>query len=140
MAIKKGNSGVVKVGSTTVAEVTSFSVTEEADMLETTTISSVARSYVPGLRQITGTVECNLDPDDAGQVKLEVGDTVQLVLGFDSTATDNITGNVIITTSSIEMSPDSLVTATFDFQTSVTSGDTAAYTKPGMIGDLDETN
>ena len=34
MAVQKGNSGIVKVDSTTVAQVTSFSVTEEADMLQ----------------------------------------------------------------------------------------------------------
>ena len=56
MAVQKGNSGVVKIGSTTVAQVTSFSVTEEADMLETTAIGDVARNYTPGLRQISGTV------------------------------------------------------------------------------------
>ena len=58
MAVQKGNSGVVKIGSTTVAQVTSFSVTEEADMLETTAIGDVARNYTPGLRQKIGRASC----------------------------------------------------------------------------------
>lgn len=139
MAVQKGNSGIVKVGSTTVAQVTSFSVTEEADMLETTAIGDVARNYVPGLRQISGTVECNMDLADSGQELLEVGDTVSLVLGFDGNATENITGDVIITAANVEMAPDGLGTVTFDYQTSKTGSSGTAYTKT-MRGDLDETN
>lgn len=132
MAVQKGNSGVVKIGSTTVAQVTSFSVTEEADMLETTAIGDVARNYTPGLRQISGTVECNMDLADAGQELMEVGDTVSLVLGFDTSAAGNITGDVIITAANVEMAPDGLATVTFDYQTSTKTGSnstTNAYTK-----------
>ena len=139
MAVQKGNSGIVKVNSTTVAQVSSFSVTEEADMLETTAIGDVARNYVPGLRQISGTVECNMDLADSGQELLEVGDTVSLVLGFDGSATENITGDVIITAANVEMAPDGLGTVTFDYQTSKTGSSGTAYTKT-MRGDLDETN
>jgi hypothetical protein len=132
MAVQKGNSGVVKIGSATVAQVTSFSVTEEADMLETTAIGDVARNYTPGLRQISGTVECNMDLADAGQELMEVGDTVSLVLGFDTSAAGNITGDVIITAANVEMAPDGLATVTFDYQTSTKTGSnstTNAYTK-----------
>jgi len=139
MAVQKGNSGIVKIGSTTVAQVTSFSVTEEADMLETTAIGDVARNYVPGLRQISGTVECNMDLADAGQELLEVGDTVNLVLGFDTSATENISGSVIITAANVEMAPDGLATVTFDYQTSLTGSSGTAYTKT-MRGDLTEGN
>lgn len=139
MAVQKGNSGVVKIGAVSVASVTSFSVTEEADMLETTSIGDVARNYVPGLRQITGTVDCNMDLSDAGQELLEVGDTVSLVLGFDSTGTENITGEVIITSASTDMAPGDLATVTFDFQTSKTGSTGTAYTKT-MRGDLTEGN
>jgi|TARA_B100001093_G_scaffold375825_1_gene360952 hypothetical protein len=135
MAVQKGNSGVVKIGSTTVAQVTSFSVTEEADMLETTAIGDVARNYTPGLRQISGTVECNMDLADAGQELMEVGDTVSLVLGFDNSASENISGSVIITSANVEMAPDGLATVTFDYQTSLTGSSGTAYTKT-MRGDF----
>ncbi len=141
MAVQKGNSGVVKIGSTTVAQVTSFSVTEEADMLETTAIGDVARNYTPGLRQISGTVECNMDLADAGQELMEVGDTVSLVLGFDNSASENISGSVIITSANVEMAPDGLATVTFDYQTSLTGSSGTAYTKNTYATqDLDETN
>lgn len=138
MAVQKGNNGVVKIGTQAVAQVTSFSVTEEADMLETTAIGDVARNYTPGLRQISGTVECNMDLADAGQELMEVGDTVSLVLGFDSSATENITGDVIITAANVEMAPDGLATVTFDYQTSTKTGSnstTNAYTKT-MFGNF----
>jgi len=43
---------------------------------------------------------------------------------------------VIITNSSMEITPDAIVTASFDFQTN----DSTGYTKTNLLGDLDETN
>ena len=138
MAVLKGQNGVVKVGGVPVANVTSFSISEEADMLETTSLATSAsgaqgRTYVPGLRQITGTIDCNLDT--SAHASFEVGDTVTIVLELDGSASNHITGNVIITNSSIEVTPDALITASFDFQTN----DSAGYTK-GILGNLDETD
>lgn len=146
MAILKGQNGVVYAGvagaaepTTAVADVTSFSISEEADMLETTSLAISAsgangRTYIPGLRQITGTLDCNLDPSNAQQMLFEVGDTVRVKLEL---ATGKfISGNVIITNSSMEVTPDALITASFDFQTN----DSAGYTKTGLLGNIDETD
>jgi hypothetical protein len=138
MAILKGKNGVVKIGSVAVANVTSFSVSEEADMLETTSIGANidGRTYVPGLRQITGTVECNLDTSDAnGQMLFEVGATVAITLEVNP-GTSYISGNVIITGSNIEVGAADLITASFDFQ----SNDSTGYSKTALLGDIDETN
>ena len=48
MAVLKGKNGVVKIGTHAIANVTSYSVSEEADMLETTSIGASinGRTYV----------------------------------------------------------------------------------------------
>lgn len=142
MAILKGQNGVVYVGSTAVANVTSFSISEEADMLETTSLATSTagaqgRTYIPGLRQITGSLDCNLDPGNAQHMSFEVGDTVAIKLEFTSggVSAGYISGNVIITSSSMEVTPDAIITASFDFQTNDASG----YTKT-ILGNLDETD
>ena len=137
MAVLKGKNGVVKVGNVAVGNVTSYSVSEEADMLETTSIGANinGRTYVPGLRQITGSIDCNIDPSDTnGQMQFEVGDTVSIVLELATGV--SLQGDVIITGSSIEVGAADLITASFDFQ----SNDSTGYTKTGLLGDIDETN
>jgi hypothetical protein len=137
MAVLKGKNGVVKVGTVAVANVTSYSVSEEADMLETTSIgeSINGRTYVPGLRQITGSIDCNIDPSDTnGQMLLEVGATVGIVLELSTNV--SLQGDVIITGSSIEVGAADLITASFDFQTN----DTGGYSKTGLLGDINEDN
>ena len=76
-----------------------------------------------------------MDLADAGQELMEVGDTVSLVLGFDNSASENISGSVIITSANVEMAPDGLATVTFDYQTSLTGSSGTAYTKT-MRGDF----
>jgi len=137
MAVLKGKNGVVKIGTHAIANVTSYSVSEEADMLETTSIGANVngRTYVPGLRQITGSIDCNIDPSDTnGQMKLEVGDTVGIVLEL--TTGTSLQGQVIITSSSIEVGAADLITASFDFQTN----DTTGYSKTNLMGDTTEGN
>jgi len=143
MAVLKGQNGVVKVGGTAVANVTSFSISEEADMLETTSLATTVngangRTYIPGLRQISGTIDCNLDPSNAQHMSFEVGSTVGIVLELNSggAVAGSISGQVIITNSSMEITPDAIVTASFDFQTN----DSTGYTKTNLLGDRDETN
>lgn len=137
MAVLKGKNGVVKVGVNAVANVTSYSVSEEADMLETTSIGAGVngRTYVPGLRQITGSIDCNIDPSDTnGQMQFEVGDTVSIVLELATGV--SLQGDVIITGSSIEVGAADLITASFDFQ----SNDSTGYSKTGLLGDINEDN
>lgn len=81
MATYTGNDGVVKVGTNTVAEVTSFTVTENADRVEDTALGDTNRTYKSGLSDVSGTIECHYDDTDtSGQGAMTVGSTVSLVL------------------------------------------------------------
>jgi predicted secreted protein len=127
-----GENGVVKfVGGdstvATVASVRSFTIDQEVQSIESTVMGSGARSYIPGLRQFSGSMDLYLRDDDAGQrnllsfangggseglAKLELypsGDTAPLV-------GQKLSGNVIITNFSITSNFDGMVEATADFQ------------------------
>lgn len=81
MATHTGNSGVVKVGTNTVAEVVSFSVNENADRVEDTALGDTNRTYKAGLTDVTGTIECHYDPSDTnGQAAMTAGANVSLTL------------------------------------------------------------
>jgi len=81
MATYTGNDGVVKIGTNTVAEVTSFTVTENADRVEDTALGDTNRTYKSGLSDVSGTIECHYDDTDtSGQGAMTVGSTVSLVL------------------------------------------------------------
>ena len=81
MATHKGSEGIVKVGSNTVAEVTSFSFDETADTIETTALSNSAHSYVSDLVGFSGSIDCFWDETDtSGQGALTAGASVTLNL------------------------------------------------------------
>ena len=128
MAVLKGKNGVVKSGGTSVGHVTSFSITHEVDTLETTAMgtSTKSRSYVASLHSFSGSIDCNLDAVDAGQITLDVGDDVSLVLQVDSTSGSEkeFSGTGIITSMNVEAGVGDLVTCSFDFQG---SGDLTTY-------------
>ena len=48
MATHKGSEGTIKVGSNAVAELLSYSITENVDLIETTNITDAARLYTTG--------------------------------------------------------------------------------------------
>ncbi len=77
MAVIKGSQGKVKVGgTTTVAEVKSYSLEETSDTVEKTAMGDSSRSFVPTLTSVSATLDVNFDDTDSGQSALSVGATV----------------------------------------------------------------
>jgi hypothetical protein len=127
-----GENGVVKfVGGdstvATVASVRSFNIDQEVQTIESTVMGSGARSYIPGLRQFSGSMDLYLRDDDAGQRNLmsfangggSEGVAKLELYPSGSGATDTgqkLSGNVIITNFSITSNFDGMVEATADFQ------------------------
>lgn len=128
----RGKNGVVKVGNATVANVTSFSVSFEVEQLETTSMraDTVGRTYIDGLRSMSGTVELNLDVTDAtGQMLFEEGDTIDLTLEV-VPGVNYVESPVMVTNINIEASVGDLITASVDF----VSNNLTGYTKTAMFG------
>jgi len=124
-----GENGVVKfVGADStvaaVASVRTFNVDQELDTIESTVMGAGARSYIPGLKQFSGSMDLYLRDDDAGQRNLlsfangggsEGVGKIELFPSGETTG-QKLSGNVIITNFSITSNFDGMVEATADFQ------------------------
>lgn len=118
MATFKGNDGVVLIGTDAMAEVISFSVDETADTIEDTAMGDTAKTYVASFKDFSGTVETYFDDTDTAQNNCTAGDTIVLNLQMEGNTTGDhkLTGSAIVTSRSIGVTSDGIVTATYSFQ------------------------
>ena len=123
----KGKNGVVRVdvdrdgagSGVNLVSVTSWDATLEADTLETTAFGNAGwKTFVSSMQSWSGSFEGFMDT--ANTAAINVGDKVEVSLEMsDDSATpveNIISGTVVITSKSIEVSTDQLVTITVDFQ------------------------
>ena len=119
MATHVGTSGVVKVGTDTVAEVTGFTIDESNDTVEDTSLTDTSKTYKALRSDATGTIECHWDETDtSGQGALTVGASVTLNLypeGADAADT-YYTGSAIVTGVSQNVSLDGVIARTITVQ------------------------
>jgi len=126
-----GESGVVKFTDLStssvvnVASVRSFSVDQTLDAIESTVMGDGARTYIPGLRNFSGTMDVYWREDSAagtGNVNLfdaaNTGTTTSLIELYPSGETTGIklSGSVVITSHSITANFDGMVEASVAFQ------------------------
>ena len=99
MATHKGSEGTIKVGSNAVAELLSYSITENVDLIETTNITDAARLYTTGKTSWGGEIATNWDEGDTAQSALTIGASVTLnVYPEGATSSDTYyTGSAIVT-------------------------------------------
>ena len=118
MATFKGNDGVVLIGTDAMAEVISFSVDETADTIEDTAMGDAAKTYVASFKDFSGTVETYFDDTDTAQNNCTAGDSITLNLQMEGNTTGDhkLTGSAIVTSRSIGVTSDGIVTATYSFQ------------------------
>lgn len=122
MATHTGNGGVVKIGSNTVAEVKSFSLSQTQDTIETSVMGSFDRTYESGMRTASGSVECFWDETDTnGQVAMREAteDGTKLTLNLYPEGADSgdtyITCSAILTEVGVSSTFDGMVERTFSF-------------------------
>jgi len=119
MATHVGTSGVVKVGSNSVAEVTGFTIDETNDTVEDTSLTDTSKSYKALRKDATGTIECHWDETDTtGQTALAVGSEVTLNLypEGDSSGDTYYTGTAIVTGVSQNVSLDGVISRSINVQ------------------------
>ena len=114
MANHKGSEGVVKVGANTVAEVRSWTVSEEAETIEDTAMGDAARTYQVGLKTWSGSCDVFWDETDTnGQVALAAGSSVTIFF-YPEGATSgdtHYTGTAIVTSHEKSAELDGMVEA-----------------------------
>lgn len=119
MATHTAASGVIKVGSNAVAEVTGYSIEYMSDTVEDTVIGDSARTYLPTLKSFTASIDAFWDEADTnGQVALVVGTSITFSIypEGDSSGDTYYTGTGIITGRTISSSVGEMITASFSVQ------------------------
>lgn len=115
-----GSEGSVNVGANAVAEVTSFKVTEQTNLVPDGALGDTWETHKAGTKSWQGELTCNYDPSDTnGQVALANGASVTLNLypEGDDTSDNFMTGTATI--ESIETNVggnDEITSATFTFK------------------------
>ena len=116
MATHTGSSGLVKVGTNTIAEVRSFTLDTTAELLEDTTLTDTSKTFQVGKKGATASVECFWDETDTnGQIAIAEGSQVALNLypeGADS-GDYYYSGTYLITANSVSTPTDGMIEATF---------------------------
>ena len=116
MATHTGSSGLIKVGTNTIAEVRSFTLDTTAEILEDTALTDTAKTFQVGKKGATASVECFWDETDTnGQIAIAEGSSVALNLypeGADS-GDYYYSGTYLITANSVTTPTDGIIEATF---------------------------
>jgi len=118
MANHTGSEGVVKIGTNTISEVRSFTITETGDTIEDSTMGDASRTYKAGMKTFTGSVVCFWDETDTAQIALTVGAGVTLNLYPEGTGTGDkyYSGSVLVTSIERSAAFDGMVETTFSYQ------------------------
>jgi hypothetical protein len=119
MATETSANGVIKVGSSAVAEVTGYSINYTSDTVEDTAIGDTARTYKATLKSYTASIDVMYDQTDtSGQLALDVGTeiTYSLYPSGETSGDKYYTGSGIITGRTITGSLGEMITASFEIQ------------------------
>ena len=116
MATHTGSSGVIKIGTNTIAEVRSFTIDTTAELLEDTTLTDTSKSFQVGKKCASASVECFWDETDTnGQIALAEGSSVAMDLFPEGTASSDyyFSGTWLVTATSVSVPTDGIIEATF---------------------------
>lgn len=118
MATHTGSEGVVKIGTYTMAETRSYTLTETGDTIENSVMGDSYRTYAAGMKTFTGSIVCYWDETESAQGALTVGASVTLNLFPEGTSTGDkyYSGSVLVTSIERSAAFDGMVEATFSFQ------------------------
>jgi len=119
MATHTGSEGTVKIGSTAVAEIRSYTLNENGDTLEDTSMGDTARTYKPSLKSFDGSLDVFwVESDTGGQDALTVQAEITFSVYPEGSTTGDVyyTGSAIVTSRSITASYDGMVEMSIGIQ------------------------
>ena len=117
MATHTGSEGTIKVATTVVGELRSYTLEQTADTIEDTSMGDTSRSYKSALKGWSGSASLFFDEADAGQLLLVLGTSVAIKVYPEGASTGDkyYYGDAIITGSNISASFDGMVEAEVTF-------------------------
>jgi len=116
MANHTGQSGLVKIGTTTLGELRTYSVQETAGTIEDTVLGDSAKTYKAGQTSFSGSCDAFWDENDAGQTAISAGAEIAISFYPEGDAGTYASGNVIVTEIGVSTSIDGMVEVSFSFQ------------------------
>ena len=117
MATYHGKDGLIKIGSNTIAEVISFTITTAVQTADDTSQLDEWDTHLVGRKNWSAQIEARYYPGDAtGQAALEEGDQPTLIFypSGDATGLQSLTGEATITGNVISSSKDDPVGISFE--------------------------
>jgi len=117
MATHTGSEGTIKVSTTVVGELRSYTLEQTADTIEDTSMGDTSRTYKSALKGWSGSASLFFDEADAGQLLLVLGTSVAIKVYPEGASTGDkyYYGDAIITGSNISASFDGMVEAEVTF-------------------------
>jgi len=117
MATHTGSEGLIRIGTTTVGELRSYTLEQTADTIEDTSLGDASRTYKAGLKAFAGSASLYFDEADAGQILIVVGTEIAIKFYPEgNTAGDKFyEGTAIVTAYNISASFDGMVEAELTF-------------------------
>ena len=118
MATHHGKEGQVTSAGTVIGNVTGFTLDTTHDTVEDTSLSSTTKSFVAGRGTFTGSVDMNYDETDTPQTTLLTGTSLAFIFlpEGNTTGDESFSGTGIVTSMSISVPLDGIVTRTVAFQ------------------------
>ena len=117
MATHTGSEGLIKVSTTTIGELRSYTLEQTSDTIEDTSLGDTTRTYKAGLKAFAGSASLFFDEADAGQILIVVGTEISIKFYPEgNTAGDKFyEGSAIVTGYNISASFDGMVEAELTF-------------------------
>lgn len=118
MANHLGKEGVLKISTTTVAEIRGYSLAQSSATTEDTVIGDSWTTHKATLRSWQGSGDLFWDETDAGQILLVPGSTVTVNLYPEGIASSStyFSGSALVTAFDVTARHDGMVEGTFSFQ------------------------
>lgn len=117
MATHNSSEGIIKIGSDTLGELRSYSISQTAGTIETTTLGDAAKTYTAGQTSFSGSAEAYWDEADAAQTAITVGSSLTISFYAEgATSGDKFyTGTVLVTEVGVSAATDGIVETSFSF-------------------------
>ena len=118
MATHNGSEGLVHIGTALLGELKSWSITENATMIDTTVLSSATQTFSTGTTSWSGSAECFLDETDGAQTALTVGSSVTVKFYFEGSASGDsfYSGTCLVESIDRSAAMDDIVGVSFSFR------------------------
>ena len=118
MATHTGSEGTIKIGSTVLGELRSYTLEQTSDTIEDSSMGDTVRTYKAGLKASSGSASVFFDEADAGQLLCTVGSSITLNLFPEGNASGDkfYAVDAIVTGYNVSASFDGMVEAEITFQ------------------------